>query len=1430
MRKVTVICAFVVFVSLLQPGIAVKADCGEWPCYMMNLQHNAVVPSDCTINPANVSLLWTNKPQNIETDGRSIESPAAYKDGFVYFGRCDSMAHQAYTSKLIKAEATTGKVTWEFVIDTPNPSMCDYEFFVSGLSSSPLLFDDKIFLGAVNGDMYCLTQSDGSLVWKIKKSVGLPDKNTDLSRLNASYIRSSGLLYEGRILQPITRMSYDYKNHIRTAFYEVLSIDPATGKSKLLVSTEGYYFDKQTKEYIKPYDCGMRSSLAISDDKLYFGTTIELYCYDLKAKKRSWGLAGNNDHPFFCTPTIVDDKVYYGGPDKDFYCLNTDNGDVIWSSNSKLSIRNSSTPLISNNRAYIPQKNGKLVCLSDKGEKIDWTFECNNKNDAICSSPVLCGQYLWFGTNDYNLYCLDASTGKVIKKFELDGSIIAPPTIIDGKIFIGTTSGTMYCFGDQAKQAPQSITPADNNSWPCFMGSNEHNAVAPDSAAPKSFPLEKHWTFQAGFRILPQFVIANGIGFIGAQDNTLHAVKLEKGWEAWRYDCGEKCHHDKTIKNDALKYGGVNSTAAYADGKLFFGTMCYKIICVDASNGQQVWEYEDSDRDEGFNAPILYNNNKIYTTSSERLYCIDAKTGKKIWIANVWDNKMSPPTIAEGKLYVASNSKLLCLNPETGEEIIKDGFKHEGKKITLSCPSYKDGKIYFGCDDSDVFCFDAKTGKEIWRARNHRAITCAALTDDKMMYGDIFSSVTCLERSTGKELWQFKVGDFVYGAPVYCAGKLYFGAMNGTFYCIDTERGKEVWKYSIKEGSQANTGEKSIAASPTIFDGKVYISGIDGNLHCFGEVRKGLILDKVKITSPASFVMTNGKIQFTATALAKDGSSMDKKITWTSSPTEMGTVDQTGLFWAGSKTGYVEIKATCENVSDTARITIKDVKDIVASVAIAPQSTTLLVDRQEKFTAVALDGSGNPLEGVQFTWKVDPAWLGTVEDGIFTATKQGSGKVTATIGARSASAKIKVIKPSLIKIDPQNAVVVSGMTQQFKATVYNDLDEKIPDLQLSWSVEPATLGIINSDGLFTAGEVAGEGKIKVAFEGLEAEALLMVTGKPTGKMEVTPENLDFGKLEVGQSKTLRLTIRNSGDANITAEMSSDVDWAKLSTASVTLDAGDSKTIDVTANAVSMPTGANSGKITIQAGEQSLTANIRIVVTLPKNCITTNIKQIQKDVEENASNTTELELKTETGRPLPVTIESTNPRLSLSLSNATLTGEATRVSAQVNAEGLKTGEKIEGKIIIAPTDPNLCQAVEIPFSFQVKTASIEIWLQLNNPTAKINGAEVKLSAAPQLVKGSTMVPIRFIAEAFGCKVDWNGDEKKITITRGSFEMILWMDKTTAKINGKDTKLSAPPTSIKGSTFVPLRFIAEAFGATVDFNAATKEIKILWIPQK
>lgn len=166
--------------------------------------------------------------------------------------------------------------------------------------------------------------------------------------------------------------------------------------------------------------------------------------------------------------------------------------------------------------------------------------------------------------------------------------------------------------------------------------------------------------------------------------------------------------------------------------------------------------------------------------------------------------------------------------------------------------------------------------------------------------------------------------------------------------------------------------------------------------------------------------------------------------------------------------------------------------------------------------------------------------------------------------------------------------------------------------------------------------------------------------------------------------------------------------------------------------------------------------------------------------------------------------------------------------EVSTSGLKAGEKIEGSITLTPSVESGCKTLSIPFRLTARQKQVLIWLQIGNSTAKIDGKETKLQVPPQVIKGNTMVPLRFIAEAFGCKVDWNSAEKKITITRGSFEMVLWMDKTTAKINGQDKVMKAPPTSVKGSTLVPLRFIAEAFGATVNFNSKTQEIDILWAP--
>jgi len=65
--------------------------------------------------------------------------------------------------------------------------------------------------------------------------------------------------------------------------------------------------------------------------------------------------------------------------------------------------------------------------------------------------------------------------------------------------------------------------------------------------------------------------------------------------------------------------------------------------------------------------------------------------------------------------------------------------------------------------------------------------------------------------------------------------------------------------------------------------------------------------------------------------------------------------------------------------------------------------------------------------------------------------------------------------------------------------------------------------------------------------------------------------------------------------------------------------------------------------------------------------------------------------------------------------------------------------------------------------------ITILMQLNVATATVNGKVVQIDPANAEVKpmvvppGRTLVPLRFVAENLGCKVDWNANEKKITIT-------------------------------------------------------------------
>ncbi len=96
--------------------------------------------------------------------------------------------------------------------------------------------------------------------------------------------------------------------------------------------------------------------------------------------------------------------------------------------------------------------------------------------------------------------------------------------------------------------------------------------------------------------------------------------------------------------------------------------------------------------------------------------------------------------------------------------------------------------------------------------------------------------------------------------------------------------------------------------------------------------------------------------------------------------------------------------------------------------------------------------------------------------------------------------------------------------------------------------------------------------------------------------------------------------------------------------------------------------------------------------------------------------------------------------------------------------------------------------------------------------------------PVLENGSVLVPIRPVAEALGLGVGWDESSQKVTLMRNSFFIELTIGSNKAVTHSGIKTLGSAPKIINGRTMVPLRFIAEALGLTVLWNGQYQRVVI------
>ena len=128
---------------------------------------------------------------------------------------------------------------------------------------------------------------------------------------------------------------------------------------------------------------------------------------------------------------------------------------------------------------------------------------------------------------------------------------------------------------------------------------------------------------------------------------------------------------------------------------------------------------------------------------------------------------------------------------------------------------------------------------------------------------------------------------------------------------------------------------------------------------------------------------------------------------------------------------------------------------------------------------------------------------------------------------------------------------------------------------------------------------------------------------------------------------------------------------------------------------------------------------------------------------------------------------------------------------------------------------------IVFVFSLSSTAVML---AEEPGIKItvNGSPVDSDVAPFMQDNRVMVPIRFVGEALGAAVNWNQEAGEATVSLGSTLINIFPLDHTVLVNGKTVELDVHAVLLEGRVFVPLRFIAENLGSSVDWNQESQTV--------
>jgi len=588
------------------------------------------------------------------------------------------------------------------------------------------------------------------------------------------------------------------------------------------VGTRLTAYDGETGELIWDYNAGVRGYFANTGCAAYgllFQHCMDIpYGYfgawdadtgELVWKIPAWYYIG------YFSPVVADGKVYVplsdgrgvsqslGVEDVHTACVDAFTGEVIWAAPGLMGFSGfGGFHKIAYGALWLrgPDDPRPIQCVSDVIPAKDWgQWRGNTEQSGVAvgqSGPSDINNYLWkyetegpitgsavaadgkvyFGSQDKNIYCLNARNGSLIWKFPTDYKVRSTPAVVDGKLYTGADDGSIYCINANT----------GSQIW------NE------DIDGTYNGDLEYRFSGQWMLRSSP-IIVGNRL-YVGALDGKLYCLNTATGSVVWTYQTGYP----------------IGGSVAYHDGVIYIGSVDMFLYALNAANGDLIWSTQVASSIVSYTGTGLYGT-PLVVPSEGRIY-IQSSGGT------------SPMLHA---LHIMNGSRCTFAN---GTDMIMPLL---GSTPASSTPVYFKGLIYT-VGYWRTQCWNATSGIRLWQVyMGHQTFSSPAIADGadfpKLYVGDEVGAVHCIDIknvSQGVPLSVYATSGTVPGSPAIYERKLYLGWVDWNMYCFgdavveDTHITCSLSASTIATGASVTVSGRLIKPQTNIFTGELFTPGL----------------------------------------------------------------------------------------------------------------------------------------------------------------------------------------------------------------------------------------------------------------------------------------------------------------------------------------------------------------------------------------------------------------------------------------------------------------------------------------------------------------------------------------------------------------------------------------------------------------------------